>query len=222
MTRLGHTLSILIGASLGIACTGGIDDPTNIPPPGSTTGGDGNTFDHDNNAISIWALVDRLDKEGPLSFTSHMASCSKLHNATLANVLTAVGIDLTNTTPLSAGQLYRDGLNALGGPNYANRLRENIGVTTSGTSKMFDIVAAGADEIIAKVPTLARCTVAGVPAQLFNGDQCVASGLTCLLGVPAQPAHIEVCNLSISRASDQATGKRLAVAALMAAAYTCE
>ena len=49
MTRLGYTLTFLLGASLGVAaCSDSIDraPPDNTPPPGATTGGDGNTFDH--------------------------------------------------------------------------------------------------------------------------------------------------------------------------------
>src|SRR6185436_19416594 len=122
----------------------------------------------------------------------------------------------------SAGDLYKTGASALGAPSYANRIRENIGITTSGASREFDIFAAAADQIIAAVPTLPRCQVGGVGPQLFNGATCVPEGITCLIGTPAQPTHVQACNLSISTASDQLTGKRIAVAALMAAAYTCE
>jgi hypothetical protein len=43
-----------------------------------------------------------------------------------------------------------------------------------------------------------------------------------LIGTPAQAAHLDFCNITVSSASDPATGKRIAVAALLAAAYTCE
>jgi hypothetical protein len=73
------------------------------------------------------------------------------------------------------------------------------------------------------VPTLVRCKVNGQPAALFNtSDQCEASGITCILGVPAQAAHLDLCNLTIQRASTPEVGKRLAVATMLAAAYTCE
>jgi hypothetical protein len=141
---------------------------------------------------------------------------------TLGKVLTNVGIDVNSTVNLSAGRLYREGFNALGGPNFGNRIRENAGITTSGMSRMFDIFAAGADEIIAAVPTLARCTSNGVPAQLFDGSNaCQVSGITCITGVPAEAAHLDFCNLAVTGASDPALGRRLAVAAMMAAAYTC-
>lgn len=220
---------ILLAASLGLAgaCVQNeLEDGTivNPPPPGGTSSGDEeNTFDHMNDGISPWELVDRLSKEGPPRYTSHVHSCSKIRYATLGNVLRSVGVDTANTANLSAGQLYRDGFSALGGPNFENRIRENIGISTSGASREFDIFAAAADEIITAVPTLTRCQVGGVPAALFDANNvCQASGITCLIGTPAQQAHIDICNASVTGATTVDIGKRLAVAVLMAAAHTCE
>jgi hypothetical protein len=151
-------------------------------------------------------------------------SCPKIRYATLGNVLKSFGVDVANTTALSAGDLYRNGFNALGGPNYANRIRENIGIATSGASREFDIFAAAADEIQTAftnqtAPMAARC--AG--AQLFNADNtCRPDGITCLIGAPATTRHLDYCNLTVTSASDVTVGKRLAVATLLAAAYTCE
>ena len=228
MKRTGFNLMILASLTLGAsACTGDLDDApptTDQPPAGSTTGGDGNTFDHQNDGLSPWDLIDRLAKEGPPRFTARVHSCPKVRYATLGNVLTSIGINTGNTANLSAGQLFRDGFNALGGPNYANRIRENIGISTSGSSRLFDIFAAGADEVIAAVPTLERCKVNGVGAQLFDptSNACRPDGISCITGVQAQAAHVDFCNLAVSGATDVATGKRLAVAAMLAAAYTCE
>jgi len=225
MTRNGITLTILI-ASLGLAGCGGLEDAAPPADPGGdgTTGGPGNTFDHDNSGFNPFDLLDRLAKEGPPRFTSHVHSCAKVRYRTLGNVLRSVGIDPGNIANLSAGQLYTDGFNALGGPNFANRIRENSNITTSGASREFDIFAAGADEVIAALPTLARCQVNGVGAQLFEPGthQCRADGITCLIGTPAQAGHLDFCNLTVSSASDPTVGKRIAVAALLAAAYICE
>ena len=222
MTRFGYTLAILAASVLAPACTDDVTTP-NTPPPGSTSSGDStSTFDHDNSGISVWDLIDRLSKEGPPSYTSHVHSCSKVRYASLGNVLTGVGINKANATNLSAGQLYTSGFNALGGPNYANRIRENIGLTTSGASREFDIFAAGADEVIAAFAAggPARCP----GAVLFDAtsNTCRPEGITCLIGMPATTSHLDYCNLTITSASDIATGKRLAVAAILAAAYTCE
>lgn len=228
MTRFGYTLTILFGASLGVAaCTDSIDTTTtgtDPQPTGGTTGSDTNTFDHDNNGISVWDLIDRLTKEGPPSFSSQMHGCTKPRFATLGNILTSVGVNAANTTNLSAGQLYTSGGPAMGAPNFSARVRENLAVTTSGASREFDIFAAGATEIITNVPNLARCKDAsGTAAAVFDASgACQASGLTCILGVPATQDHLDLCNKIVSTASTPQIGQRLAVAAMMAAAYTCE
>ena len=229
MTRFGQTLTILFGASLGMAaCTDNIDTTTTPTDPTmtGTTGGSDDTFDHDNNTISVWDLIDRLTKEGPPSFSAQVHSCSKPRIATLANILTGVGINAANTAPSSAGLLFTSGTSALSGPNYSARVREGLDVTISAASREFDIFAAGATEIINGMPNLARCKdAAGTAAQLFDTStppKCVASGLTCILGVPATQAHLDLCNLTISKASTPQLGQRMAVAVMMAAAYTCE
>ncbi len=220
MTRFGYTLAILASTVLASACTDEV--PTeNVPPPGSTSGSEDTTFDHDNDGISPWELLERLTKEGPPRYTSRVHSCSKVRYRTLGNVLRQVGVDTGATGQLTAGGLYNSGANALGQPNYANRIRENIAITTSGASREFDIFAAAADEVQAAFTngTIARCP----GAQLFDAsDACRPEGITCLIGTPATSRHIDYCNLTVSMASDVTVGKRLAVAAMLAAAYTCE
>ena len=225
MTRFGYTLSILTASVLASACTDDLAPPTQDLPPNSTTGNQDTTFDHDNDGISAWDLLDRLTKEGPPRYTSHVHSCPKVRYKTLGAVLRSVGVNTGNTQNLSAGQLYTSGANAMGAPNYANRIRENIGISTSGASREFDIFAAAADEIITNLPNLARCQVGGVGPTLFDAnanDACRPEGITCLIGTPATATHVDLCNLTVTQASDHTVGKRLAVAALMAAAYTCE
>jgi hypothetical protein len=138
-----------------------------------------------------------------------------------------VNITAQNPPAKSAAALYKAAVNSIGSPNYTNRIRESIGVTTSGASAEFDIFAAGADEITAALPNLERCKVNGVGPAMFDGNQCNAAAITCLIGTPARPEHVDICNKSIMYASDHAAptpviGKRLAVATLLAAAYTCE
>jgi hypothetical protein len=223
MSRFGYTFAILASTVLASACTDETETQT-TPPAGSTSGDEATTFDHDNDGISPWDLLERLQAEGPPTYTSRVHSCPKIRYATLGNVLKSFGVDVANTTALSAGDLYRNGFNALGGPNYANRIRENIGIATSGASREFDIFAAAADEIQTAftnqtAPMAARC--AG--AQLFNADNtCRPDGITCLIGAPATTRHLDYCNLTVTSASDVTVGKRLAVATLLAAAYTCE
>lgn len=226
MKNLTHILLASSLALAGACVQNELEDGStaNPPPSGGTSSGDEeNTFDHMNDGISPWELVDRLAKEGPPRYTSHVHSCSKMRYETLGNVLRAVGVNTANNTALSAGKLYTDGFSALGGPNFENRIRENIGITTSGASREFDIFAAAAPEVIAAIPTLARCNVGGTPAVLFDtANVCQASGITCLIGTPATQAHIDICNASVTGATTVDIGKRLAVAVLLAAAHTCE
>jgi hypothetical protein len=226
MTKLGFKMTILVASFGAVACSTDVDDETtdtNQPPSGSTSGSEESTFDHMNDGYSPWELIDRLAKEGPPKYTSRVHACPKVRFATLGNVLRSVGVNTANTANLSAGQLYNSGFNAMGGPNFQNRIRENIAVTTSGASRMFDVFAAAADEIINGMPNLERCKVGGVGAVMFDANnQCRADGITCLIGQPAQPAHLDFCNLTVTSASDVTVGRRIAVAAIMAAAYTCE
>ncbi|HEY1557991.1 MAG TPA: hypothetical protein VGF94_24345 [Kofleriaceae bacterium] len=225
MTRFA-TFAILAASVLAPACTDDLPPP-NTPPPGSTSGGTGDTFDHENNQISPWDLLQRIEVEGPPSYTSHTHSCPKVRYANLGNVLTDLGINASNTTMLSAGELYTDGYNALGGPNFANRIRENIGITISGASREFDIFAAAAPEVIAAFTNQTGAIATRCPgAQLFDTTgsipTCRPDGIECLIGVPPQTEHVDYCNLTIQNASSPTEGEQLAVAAMLAAAYTCE
>lgn len=225
MKLIGHNLFSVAFVAVLAGC-GGLDetDPTDNPGGGGdTAGGEENTYDHDNSGFDPFELLDKLEKQGPPRYTARVHSCPKIRYETLGRVMTSLGINVGNTAALSAGQLYRDGDNALGAPNLQNRIRENLNITTSGASREFDIFAAAADEVITNLPTLARCQVGGVGPQMFDANNaCRADGITCLIGVPATAAHIDFCNITVSNASDPAVGRRLAVAALLAAAYTCE
>jgi hypothetical protein len=222
MTRL--TLLTLLVASFGAACTDDtpIETPDNTPPEGSTSGTEAETYDHDNGVFDPFKLIERLSQEGPARYTSRVHSCPKVRYRTVGTLLTSLGVNVASTTALSPGELYRSGDNAMGAPNFANRIRENITVNTSGASRLFDVFAAAAPEIITAVPTLARCTVGGVGAVMFNGNSCDPTGIACLIGTTPTLAHIDFCNLTVSNASSPDIGKRIAVAALLAAAYTCE
>jgi hypothetical protein len=229
MTRTRALLVLVwlvwLAAALGaMACAGEVDETTrDVPPPGATTGREGTTFDHDNNGLSMWDMIDRLAKQGPPSLRSRVHSCRKLRYATLGRVLASVGVDLTSAADPSAGKLYRDSAATLGAPDYTTRSRETAVLQTSAAARQFDIFATGADEILAALPTLARCKIGANGVQLFDGaDGCLADGISCLIGWPAQTAHVEVCNQTVQRASDHAVGRRLAVAVLLSAAYTCE
>jgi hypothetical protein len=222
MTRTCIVLLLFLVA----ACAVGPDDEPGDGfgnPPG-TAGGEDNTFDHDNNAdVDPFELLDRLQQEGPPKYSARLHGCTKPRIRTIGTILASLGVDVNGGGPMSAGDLYRTGYNALGGANYRARIRENIEVTTSGASRLFDIFVQAAPEIIANLPSLPQCQIGGVGVQLFNAsNQCLAEGLTCLLGVPATAQHVELCNYAVANAADVESGKRIAVASLLAAINTCE
>jgi hypothetical protein len=170
-----------------------------------------------------FAELERLQREGPPRYASRVHGCPKTRYRTLGNLLASRGVDLTATGELSAGRLYAQGAQALGGPSYAARVRENIDLGLSTTARLFDIYVQAAPEIIQNLPSRPECQIGGVGARLFDAaNHCVADGVTCLIGVPATPAHLETCNQTVSDAADVEAGKRLAVAVLAAAAHTCE
>jgi hypothetical protein len=198
MHKLG-LVSLLCAAAF--ACTGTIDgDPFVGPPP------------------DPYEELEELQREGPPRYASRVHGCAKLRYLTLSNVLASRGVALGAAGPDTAGRIYRDGRAALGGPNHAARVRENIELGLATTSKLFDIFVQAAPEIIAGMASRPECGAPVFDAQ----DRCNPDGVTCLIGVPATPTHLEICNQTVQRAADRERGKRLAVAVLAAAAHTCE
>jgi hypothetical protein len=61
---------------------------------------------------------------------------------------------------------------------------------------------------------------------LFDGNTCKIEGISCLIGSPASQAHVDLCNRTITSATNPDgtynQGKRMAVATILAAALTCE
>lgn len=206
MHKLGSILLFLLylylPAAGAAACTGTIDgDPFPGPAP--------NPYEE----------LERLQHEGPPRYTSRVHGCTKMRYRTLGNVLASRGVALGAAGEVSAGTIYTSSQAALGAPNYAARTRENIELGLATTSKMFDIFVQAAPEIIAALPTRPEC--AG--AMLFDAaNHCSADGVSCLLGVPATAAHLQICDQTVASAGDVESGKRLAVAVLAAAAHTCE
>jgi len=222
-----HQTPIFLGllAAAAFGCAGEeltpIDD--NPLPEGNASGGEDNTYDHPGTNLDPFELLERLRQEGPPRYAARVHSCAKMKYDTIGTILASRGVNLGNTVALSAGRLWRESDQALGAPNYAARQREARELSTATASKLFDIFVQAAPEIIAALPNRAECQVAGVGVTLFNAEnQCNADGITCLLGVPATASHLELCNLTIQRASSVETGKLIAVASLLAAAHTCE
>jgi len=211
------------GATLGGGDgPGDVSNPDDSTEPADTSGGEDNTFEHPGGP-DIWDYLERLAEEGPASFSSRMHSCPKMTYERIGNLLASRGVDINAQGDLSAGFLWRNGAPALGAPKLDVRSRESTEITTAAAAKLFDIFAQAAPEIIAAMPTLDACMVNGVGTEMFNAaGQCTADGIACLTGVPASASHLELCNEMITRASTPEKGQEIAVAALAAAAHTCE
>ena len=202
MHKLHLIVLVASGLSAASACTGTIDgEPFVGPPP--------DPFEE----------LARIQREGPPRYSSRVHGCTKMRYLTLGNVLASRGVALAAAGEVTAGRIYRDGKAALGAPNYSARARENIELGLATTSKVFDIFVQAAPEIIASMPARPEC---GGAALFDAGGGCNPDGVSCLIGVPATPTHLVICNQTIARAADPESGKRLAVAVLAAAAHTCE
>ena len=184
---------------------------------------DDSSYSDDYFRTNPWPELDRIEREGPPRFTSRVHSCSKVRYQTLGNMLASRGVNLAATDPLSAGAIYKASAAALAGPNYLQRVRENVEPGLATESKLFDIFVQAAPELIANMPNRAECQKNGVGAKLFDAaNKCQEGGISCLIGVPATQTHVDLCNQTIARADDVEHGKQLAVAVLAAAANTCE
>lgn len=212
----------------------GSDDPTTDPnnQPGYASS-PGNTFDHDSTLGEDDAARDPLEiakqreEEGPPEIRTRLHSCQKLPIATIRNVLTDLGVDLSMKAgqgqPPTAGDLLNAGGTALGAANYPARVGEALVWTAAGAAKQFDIFVQAAPEIIANISTAPACQVNGTGPQMFDAnDQCNADAISCLIGRPATPEHVAICNSLVVSASTPDKGKAIAVATMLSAAHSCE
>jgi hypothetical protein len=209
----------------GTPTTPGGDNSSSGTPAasGETTGAQGNTFDHPNDGIDPFTLLQRVQTEGAPEVSTKMHSCQKLKYATVGNVLSKLGVNLNNATATSAGALYRNGSQAMGAPNYGARVAEAIELTTAGATKLFDIFVQAAPEILTGLPNAAACKLAGASTSFLDaGGKCSQAAIGCLQGAPATQAQLDLCNNIVGAASTPQIGQTLAVATLMAAAHSCE
>lgn len=223
--------TILFATAIGLGCMSSDDgDPSSDPgptlptAPAPTTGSEETTFDHDNTtSVDPFELLERLEEEGPNEVRSRFHSCPKIRYRTIGRILGSRGVDMAKGGDFDAAKLYAEADQALGVANYGARIPETTDLTTASAAKLFDIFVAAAPEIIANMPTRTECMVGGVGARLFNDDgQCLPDGIACLTGLPAGPAHLELCNSFVANAPSIDEGKIIATAALAAAAHTCE
>jgi hypothetical protein len=196
---------------------------TNNPASTGTGGGMDTTFDHDLEQADPFAVLARIQEQGPPEISTRMHSCEKMKYVTVGNVLAQLGVNMASTTTNSAGLLYKNGGSALGMPNYSARVPEAIENSTAGVTKLFDIFVAAAPEIVKAMPTNASCKLAGAATSMFDASgQCTEAGIACLQGTPAIPGQLDLCNNVLASASTSAIGQAIAVATILSSAHTCE
>lgn len=208
-----------------------IDKPGNQPE--DTVGSEDSTHDHtpglgENESRDPYEIAKQREEEGSPEARARLHSCQKLQIQTVRNILGDFGVNLDATgNPPTAGQLINGGGTALGAANYAARMGEDIVWTAAGAAKLFDIWVQAAPEIITALPTVPQCQVAGVGPEVFSEDaegviSCNEDAISCLIGRPATPDHVAICNSLVASASTPDKGKNIAVAALLSAAHSCE
>ncbi|MBK9260905.1 MAG: hypothetical protein IPM54_13940 [Polyangiaceae bacterium] len=208
-----------------------IDDPTTEfeNQPGVFAGDEDNTHSHmgdlgDFGSKDPFEILAQRQEEGPLEIRTRLHSCQKVQIAALRNVLSSLGVNLDATgNPPTAGQLISAGGGALGAASYDARVGESIVWSAAGAAKLFDIFVQAAPEIIANLPNVDQCKVDGVGVEMFDAqNQCNADAITCITGRPATDGHVAICNTVVTKASSVDKGKRIAVATIMAGAFSCE
>lgn len=218
------------GATTGAG--GSVEAP---PGGGPTTGNEDNTFDHFNDPGESgqkdpFEILKERAAEGPPEVRTRLHSCSKISYSALGEFLTSRGVNLALTAPvgqpLTAGQLYNAGGDAMGVARYAARESETYFHTTAGATKLFDIFIQAAPEIIAGVQSAPACQLNGTGRPMFDtvDGSCVYESLSCIMGRPATEDDMVLCNVMIAQAApgDLDRKRQITVAAFLSAAHSCE
>jgi hypothetical protein len=169
------------------------------------------------------------DPPSPLEIDTRLHGCQKLTHRAIGAFLQSRGVDLKSGT---AATLYSGALDSLGVPKVDSRAREKSFHTTAAATKLFDIFLAAAPQIIANMGDAAKapaCVLDGTTKPMFdpNDGSCVYESVSCLLGRPAQPNDMALCNQLIKEAdpanmNDVSIKRQIAVGALLSAGHTCE
>src|SRR5690606_6502225 len=135
-------------------------------------------------------------------------------------------------SPATAGFLYQSAEDVFSVPKPDSRRGEKDGHTTASALRLMDLFIQAAPQIIANIedPTLApACVLDGATHPMFDpvDGSCVEESVSCLLGMPATPEHLLLCDLILDEANPNVPGdlekkQHIAVAALLSAAHSCE
>jgi len=229
-------LALISVAALALtACDGTSDELTNgslgggTRDPNSTAGGEDTTFDHSNDPGAAAPGADFQPPEpaqiklvGTPEVQSRLHSCGKLTYASLGAILTSRGLTGQGQRPAqtqSGQQIYSAAATfaAFGGANYNGRVPEAPFASTSAMAKMFDIFTMASYDAIAANYAAPACP--GVKVLGADG-KFTKDGLSCLMGKPARDEHVAVANDAIAK--NPTDGAKIAIAAVLSAAHTCQ
>lgn len=227
LTLLVITLSALASS----ACDDTSDSLTNGQPgagsrsPQGPTGGD-DDFQHNDGMGAPGAGEETVDPGqvravGSPEVTSRLHGCGKMTVASLDRLLRSRGLTGGGQRPQntqSGRQIFdaRDTPAALGAANYGGRVPEAPFSSTSAVAKMFDIFTMAAYDAVADDWSAPACP----DVKVLDGGQFTKDGLTCLMGKPATDEHVAIANDAIAK--NPTDGAKIAIAALLSAAHTCQ
>ncbi len=197
--------------------------------PGAYVGGEHNTFDHfadlgATGARDPFDILAQRQEEGAPEVRTRLHSCQKMQYGTLRNILISLGVDMDKTSkPPSAGELWKGASGALGAANYDARVGETILWSSAGAAKLFDIFVQAAPGSSPTCPTStsARSMARALQCSMIR-NSCNPDAISCLIGRPATPEHVAICNSMVKAGSNVDTGKKIAVATILSAAHSCE
>ena len=229
-------LTLIAVAGLAIAgCSDGTSDSLSnggaggSGDPNGTAGNENTTFDHSNDPGGAAPGADFQPAEpgqvrliGSPEISSRLHSCGKLTIKSLGDILTSRGLTGGGTRPagaLSGQAIFAQGATAaaFGGANYNGRVPEASFASTSAMAKMFDIFTMSSYDTVAPAWTAPACP--GVKV-LGTDGKFTKDGLSCLMGKPAKDEHLAIANDAIVK--NPTDGAKLAIAALLSAAHTCQ
>lgn len=226
------------GGSGGATGAGGHEPEQDIGGE-QVSGADGNNFHHPEDPSAAGQkspfeiLKERAD-EGPPEIRTRLHSCSRIPYTSIGAFLTSRGVNLDAVAPAgqppTAGQLYKGAKDSLGAARFDIRQGEAYFYTVAAATKLFDIFVQAAPEIIANIENMPACqSTPGAGSPMFDTvtGKCVYNSVSCIMGRPATDDDMELCNLMIEQAdpnnaADKQNKQRIAVAAFLSAAHTCE
>jgi len=231
-------LTLIVGAALAIAgCSDGTSDSlsdgrgnTVGGDPNGTAGGEDTTFDHANDPGAAAPGADTnpspeppvVKVVGSPEVTSRLHGCGKLSVTPIGSILTSRGLTGGGTRPagaLSGQAIYMQGTTAaaLGAANYNGRVPEAPFASTSSMAKVFDIFTMASYDPIAPTWAAPAC---GTVKVIGTDGKFTKDGLTCLMGKPATDEHLAIANDAVVK--NPTDGAKIAIAALLSAAHTCQ